>query len=188
MWAFFLKLRQYKNEGGSPPYCGLYGKVVVGIITNSDDRVPGVLQSLGLKISDRRFNTSEHLPKSPTLEDDVDFVILSYDVGHEKPDSRIFDAATSTLTDMLAHDEDGLTADNFEKLYIGDVLEKDFHGARAAGWHAFLLDRDGNTARKEFKRHIELLSGTKDNDEKKKTVMLVRSLKAISLLPGTFGR
>ena len=68
------------------------------------------------------------------LQEDINFVTLSYDVGSEKPHSSIFDAARA-----LAAEKD-VPAD--ECLHVGDDLEKDYYGARDAGWSALLLDRD----------------------------------------------
>jgi FMN phosphatase YigB (HAD superfamily) len=120
-----------------------YNRIVVGIITNSDDRVPSILESLGLKVGPRRVGQSSQYMAHSSVRKDIDFVVHSYDVGHEKPDRRIFDAATSLLTSTLAKDGQGITSDDFEKLYVGDDLEKDYEGAEAAGWHAVLLDRNG---------------------------------------------
>ncbi|KAF2818958.1 hypothetical protein CC86DRAFT_472388 [Ophiobolus disseminans] len=140
---FFQRLQSYKSSplGGSCPWP--VKKIIVGVITNSDDRVPGILESFGLRIDSRRFTTSSKPAKYTSVESDVDFVVLSYDVGHEKPDRRIFDAATTMLTEMVSGEQSGLTAEDFEKLYVGDDFKKDYDGARAAGWHAVLLDRDG---------------------------------------------
>lgn len=142
---FFLEIRNHttsqRPDGLEPSWP--YKKVVVGIITNSDDRVPGILESFGLKVGPRRFGKSSKAIITSSGRDDIDFVVLSYDVGHEKPDYRIFDAATSVLKETLASDENGANSDDFEKLYVGDDLEKDYHGAEAAGWHTVLLDRNG---------------------------------------------
>jgi FMN phosphatase YigB (HAD superfamily) len=119
-----------------------YKKIVVGVITNSDDRIPGILKSLGLKVGSKRFGKTAQYSAQPSAKNDIDFVVHSYDVGHEKPDKRIFNAATSVLSEILARDSEGLTSDEFEKLYIGDDAEKDYQGATAAGWHAVLVDRN----------------------------------------------
>lgn len=56
---------------------------------------------------------------------------ISSEVGHRKPSRRFFES----LVQMSA-----LTAG--EILYVGDDLENDYDGARAAGLHAILLDED----------------------------------------------
>jgi FMN phosphatase YigB (HAD superfamily) len=161
---FFRMLRKRKSRN-SP------SKIIVGIITNSDDRVPGILEDFGLIINSRRFVASAEPLKvrsksaemlfagsdedsrpspgtnprvrsaDPESHDDVDFVILSYDVGHEKPNRRMFDAASATLHEMLANHDSKLDASDFWKLYVGDDLNKDYMAARQAGWAAVLVDR-----------------------------------------------
>lgn len=63
--------------------------------------------------------------------DDIDFVALSYDVGAEKPDRKMFDAARE-LGGELEPDE---------CLHVGDDLVKDVQAAEAAGWHSVIVDR-----------------------------------------------
>jgi FMN phosphatase YigB (HAD superfamily) len=163
----FFRMLQKRRSRNTP------SKIIVGIITNSDDRVPGILNDFGLIINSRRFAASAEPPKvhsksletlfaasdedivpspgtnlrlrpaDPESHDDVDFVILSYDVGHEKPDRRIFDAASSTLQKVLAKHDPKLNASDFYKLYVGDDLNKDYVGAQRAGWGAMLVDRAG---------------------------------------------
>lgn len=77
---------------------------------------------------------------------------MSYDVGVEKPDERIFDAAE----DMLARITPGQVAAKagpvesqglLYKLYVGDEWEKDVIGASKAGWSAIFLEPEGTDAR-----------------------------------------
>ena len=73
---------------------------------------------------------------------DIDFAIMSYDVGFEKPDRRIFDAATDVLKSILTaegHADNSLA--DWSLLYIGDEMVKDGHGATQAGWNAAVVDR-----------------------------------------------
>jgi hypothetical protein len=123
-----------------------FEKTVVGIISNSDYRVPRILESQSLKVSKRRADgnspiTDFSLGDDLDSVDDIDFVVLSYDVGHEKPDRQIFDAATKLLAEGLKGNEKGLTVDDFDKLYVGDDIIKDYDAAKEAGWDALLLDR-----------------------------------------------
>lgn len=134
---FFKQLRNTRSETSQWPF----KNTVVGIITNSDDRVPGILDSFGLKIGPRRLGQADQRSEKATLEDDISFVVLSYDVGVEKPERKMFDAATDMLLRTLEGYEQNLKADSFERLYVGDELEKDYNGAQAAGWNAILLDR-----------------------------------------------
>jgi FMN phosphatase YigB (HAD superfamily) len=136
-----------KSAGGE---AWKYERVVVGVVTNSDDRVPGILKSFGLRIGKRRFAAEEGISKKEEekglireagtdagREEDVNFICLSYDVGFEKPDRRIFDAAISMLPSEC-------NINDFDKLYVGDELEKDYLGAKAAGWDSVLLKREWN--------------------------------------------
>lgn len=87
----------------------------VGVISNFDPRLHDLL-------------TDIDLPK-------FDFVTTSYEAGHEKPDPNIFKYATK------------LSSQNFEPheaLHIGNDVEKDFNGAKSAGWSAILVNSDAN--------------------------------------------
>lgn len=82
----------------------------LGVISNADGRVEGLLTELGLR---------SHF----------EVVIDSGDVGVEKPDPRIF---------RLALERMGV--EPHEAAYVGDVYEIDVVGARAAGLRPFLID------------------------------------------------
>ncbi|PSN66767.1 haloacid dehalogenase [Corynespora cassiicola Philippines] len=133
-----------KQQSTNSPW--KWDKTVVGIITNSDDRVSSILESFGLKVGPRRIGTSVQRSAQANLEEDISFVVLSYDVGLEKPDSRVFDAAVGMLRETLAASGAGAEGtpdvDDFEKLYVGDSLKHDYYGAKGAGWNALLLDRE----------------------------------------------
>lgn len=117
-----------------------YDRVVVGVVTNSDDRVPDVLSSLGLTVSPLRYGSDASPAQLVKGRDyDVDFHCLSYDVGAEKPDRRMFDAAEEMLR-RVAPEEDALS---WQKVHIGDEHAKDVAGALSVGWDAVLLDVDG---------------------------------------------
>lgn len=81
----------------------------VGVVSNADGRVRGLLASAGLL---------------PHLE----VVIDSSEVGVEKPDPRIFVAATDRLGVPPA-----------DCVYVGDIYAVDVLGARAAGMRAILI-------------------------------------------------
>ncbi|CAK7225811.1 hypothetical protein SCUCBS95973_005989 [Sporothrix curviconia] len=131
----------------------LYDRIVVGVITNSDDRVPGILSSFGVRVSPLRYGHAwpeEAGTKLPQQTDyDIDFHCMSYDVGVEKPDPAIFRAAESLVPSVLgggggastdSTDVDVLlNPENWDKVYVGDEAGKDVAGAQAAGWHAVLL-------------------------------------------------
>jgi hypothetical protein len=135
-----------------------WDKTIVSIITNSDSRVPSILESFGgLSIAARRFHTptKDYQRPSPISSDeDISFTILSYDVGHEKPSPQIFHAAEQMLRRML-HEQASSSSnygeiDSYEKLHVGDSLEKDYHGAEKAGWGRVLLQRDPADGEKEW--------------------------------------
>jgi FMN phosphatase YigB (HAD superfamily) len=136
---FFKMLRSRSSTSDAKVWP--WKKTVVGIITNSDDRVPGILESFGLKVGPRRVGTPDERKAEAALEDDISFVVLSYDVGVEKPKRAIFEAAYKSFQETLASKGDESNAQDWEKLYIGDSLEHDVVGANQAGWKALRLDR-----------------------------------------------
>jgi putative hydrolase of the HAD superfamily len=83
------------------------------VVSNWDSTLPGLLERLEL------------LPF-------FDGVVVSAVFGASKPSRAIFDEAV-----RLA----GVT--HADALHVGDSLVDDYHGARAAGLHALLLDRLG---------------------------------------------
>ena len=87
-------------------------KIILGIISNWDSRLISTLDSLELK-------------------DHFKFILPSAVVGSAKPDKKIFDEAIR-LSGVEPH----------EACHIGDEVKTDFDGARNAGIHAILLDRD----------------------------------------------
>ncbi|KAF9697061.1 hypothetical protein EKO04_004776 [Ascochyta lentis] len=157
-------------------------KTVVGIITNSDDRVPGILDSFGLKIGPRRVGTPDQRTAEGALEDDVSFVVLSYDVGVEKPERGIYDAAVDSLEETLAARDDGLKVDDFEKLHVGDSLKHDFLGAKRAGWKALMLDRSEKYKTVFAKKGKDLISTSVKNKSGDRTtrVAMIKNLQALS--------
>lgn len=112
----FLALRIAKKsipENANWPW----GKTIVNVLSNSDDRIVSVLESLGVSIG----------PGA-----DVEDVIVSYDVGAEKPDVRMFEYAA------------GRAPEDVVKVHLGDDVDKDAVAAMRAGsgWHGILLDRE----------------------------------------------
>jgi len=98
----------------------------------------------------------------------VDFTVLSYDVGAEKPDGRIFGAAEEMLgtllkredaADSLSSDADA-SAEGWNKVYVGDEYEKDVVGATRAGWKAVLVEReDAAGSGREQREGVKWLGG-----------------------------
>lgn len=127
-------------------------RLVVGVITNSDPRVPDVLSSLGLRVSPLRYGGETKGDREGQW--DVDFTVMSYDVGHEKPDRCIFEAAEKMLgEDLLSKPDAKETVHGAEwrKVYVGDEYEKDVVGAVGAGWNAVLIDREASTTRDDVR-------------------------------------
>lgn len=85
----------------------------LGVIANWDERLPALLEDLGLA---ERF----------------EILVASFEVGCEKPDPRIFRIALDRL-DLLAE----------EVLHIGDRRREDYEGAIAVGMEARILSRTG---------------------------------------------
>ncbi len=86
----------------------------LGVVSNWDERLPLLLERLGLAAS---FAT----------------IVCSAEAGVEKPDRRIFRRALERLA--VAPDE---------ALHVGDHRLEDVEGAIAAGMHAVQLDRRGS--------------------------------------------
>jgi REG-2-like HAD superfamily hydrolase len=133
---FFQQMKSWKRS--LSPEIGVK-TVVVGVLTNSDPRVAGVLNSLGLTVGD---GNTQH------LHNDLDFVLTSYDIGSEKPSPFVFaeaeEAARTTLglPKLQGKPPDDLACHTV-KVHIGDELHKDYWGAIRSGqsWDAILLDR-----------------------------------------------
>jgi putative hydrolase of the HAD superfamily len=88
----------------------------LAVVSNWDARLRGLLASLG-------------------LADAFEAIIISAEVGFEKPAPEIFDCALSAL---------GARAE--EAVHVGDSLDDDVRGALAAGVHAVHLDRGATRA------------------------------------------
>ncbi|MBI2900939.1 MAG: HAD family hydrolase [Planctomycetes bacterium] len=104
----------------------LRGRYRLGVISNSNGTVAGVLARLGLAAY---FET----------------VVDSHLEGVEKPDPRIFRIALERM---------GLAP--AEAIYVGDIYHIDVVGARAAGMDAILLDPGGLHLDKDCRRIADL--------------------------------
>ncbi|KAL2265898.1 hypothetical protein VTJ83DRAFT_5250 [Remersonia thermophila] len=138
-----IKEQQHRNQRSGPP------RILVGVITNSDDRVPSVLSSFGLRVSPARFGThfdpTELAQRQQSQPYDVDLHCMSYDVGVGKPDRRIFDAAVRMADELatsaalvksaVAEGDADPGHSSWLKIYVGDEYVKDVVGSREAGWY-----------------------------------------------------
>ncbi|KAK7076849.1 hypothetical protein SK128_011559 [Halocaridina rubra] len=86
----------------------------IGVISNSDERISGILCQLGLG----------HY---------FDFVLTSYSFSCSKPDPKIFTKALEAA---------GGEIQPSEALHIGDDVYRDYLGARACGWKSFLVTKN----------------------------------------------
>lgn len=125
-------------------------RLVIGVITNSDDRVPDVLSSFGLNVSPLRYGIPFEASTLQEKQYDIDFHCMSYDVGVEKPDRRIFNAADIMLSRIIKsryHETvSEFDLESWQKVYVGDEVAKDVVGATEAGWNPVLLDVEGKSS------------------------------------------
>jgi hypothetical protein len=141
-------------------------RITVGVITNSDDRVPNILSSLGLRVSPARFGTPFDPTEVAARQYDIDFHCMSYDVGFAKPDRRIFDAAEDMAGQLVAaqdaasHDRRGNGALPWLKVYVGDEYVNDVVGARGAGWNPVFVGTEEVLSGKEVFTDLENLGNT----------------------------
>ncbi|KAF7125627.1 hypothetical protein CNMCM5793_001866 [Aspergillus hiratsukae] len=134
---------------------GPFERVLVGLISNSDDRVPAVLKALGLSVGDVRADQGVESMRLPGFEergaavgsggkgaaaiDDVDLVITSYEAGEEKPSRVIFDVARRQGRRLLG--DEGESGNNWVCVHVGDDFDKDYRAALNAGWDGYYLPR-----------------------------------------------
>ncbi|KAK1777611.1 hypothetical protein QBC45DRAFT_184728 [Copromyces sp. CBS 386.78] len=123
------------------------GHVVLGVISNSDDRVGGILSSLGLDVSPLRFQRESkqdtHFESVRPVDGksyDVDFTVMSYDVEESKPHKLMWQAGEMLARRAVVH-ELGKFDESVPwlKLYVGDDIKKDIESAWGCGWNAVLL-------------------------------------------------
>ena len=160
-----------------------FDKIAIGVITNTDDRVPSVLTSLGLNVSPARYGTDLDAGASISPDNDIDFHCMSYDCGVEKPDKRIFEAAELMLARLLAS-QGGKTLDDakvdvqaWRKVQVGDDYAKDAVGAINAGWNAVFLDVGGESP--ELAKLEDHHSQTLDELFKDSPIVRVQSLQGL---------
>ena len=147
---FFDKMKRLKCNDESTPM-RMFNRVLIGIISNSDDRIPAVLKSLGLTVGDVRADERRLLGfegiskidadhKAENDNNDIDLVITSYEAGEVKPSRVIFDIAKRQAHRLMVR---GGENDIGEWVYVhvGDDDENDYGGAINAGWHSYLLLR-----------------------------------------------
>ncbi|KAJ5362432.1 hypothetical protein N7541_003276 [Penicillium brevicompactum] len=158
---FFARMREIKRSPTRQ-----FDRILLGIVSNSDDRVPAVLKALGLRVGNMRADqdlSSLELPGFETRggsdvhtsnlkgpqDVDLDLVITSYEAGEGKPSRMIFDVA-KRQAQLLASNHvyrDGSTdavvnkTDDWICVHVGDEYEKDYRAALDAGWESYLIPR-----------------------------------------------
>jgi len=115
------------------------GSVFFGVLSNSDTRLPDILRSFEYKVGNISANPEFEAGIKTPEDVDFQFIVLSYDVGHEKPAKEIFDTTESIVRKKLMQQDQA--DDQLVKLYVGDEVRKDGIGAQKAGWHAIVVDR-----------------------------------------------
>ncbi|KAK8087367.1 hypothetical protein PG994_002341 [Apiospora phragmitis] len=169
-----------------------FGQIVIGVVTNSDDRVPSILSSFGLNVSPLRYGTQisevdDGGKMFRTADYDIDFHCMSYDVGVEKPDKRIFESAEHMLAQVVAAREGKSTAaaeadtKAWQKVYVGDEHAKDVVGAMNAGWDPVLLDADGASSDDDTSKLTDFYGQTLAGSFKERAVLKVTSIRELVL-------
>ncbi|XP_049810801.1 rhythmically expressed gene 2 protein-like [Schistocerca nitens] len=92
---------------------------IIGVISNYDERLHCVLNSLDLN---KYFN----------------FVVTSYEAGIEKPSPKIFEKALALALKIDTHVTPSCS------LHIGDKVETDYVGAIGAHWHCALVTKSSD--------------------------------------------
>ncbi|PYH97096.1 hypothetical protein BO71DRAFT_427479 [Aspergillus ellipticus CBS 707.79] len=159
--AFFERLRGVKTPGKS---LGVFDRVIVGVVSNSDDRISGVLKSLGVRVGRGRVDggvlggferrelggiaaDSRSGASDGNAVDDIDLLVTSYEAGEEKPSPVIFQVVEREARRLFG-DEDG--DGQWDKVHVGDDFEKDYRAAVDAGWKGYFLSRgEGSGASSE---------------------------------------
>ncbi|XP_050388766.2 haloacid dehalogenase-like hydrolase domain-containing protein 3 [Patella vulgata] len=86
--------------------------VKMGVISNFDERLEKIL-------------------KNVAISHQFDFILTSTKAGFEKPDVKIFQKALE-IAGVEAQDA----------VHVGDNIEKDYFGARNAGWRSYVVSQE----------------------------------------------
>ena len=113
--------------------------IIVGVVSNADERYgDSILPMLD-------------------LADKLSFMVFSKEVGEEKPQRKIFDAAVHAAEPWLVKERrwgaDAAPLIPSEVLHIGNDFDKDYVGATNAGFKAVLIDRFKNGEGEEWARN-----------------------------------
>ena len=112
--------------------------IVCGVVSNADERYGDSILPM-LDLADR-----------------LSFMVFSKEVGEEKPQKKIFEAAIHAAEPWLVKEkrwgEKAAPLIPSEVLHIGNDFDKDFLGAQEAGFQAVLIDRFKNGEGDEWAR------------------------------------
>lgn len=115
--------------------------------------VPGAIELLdrlrehkyNIGVLSNGFTSVQHAKLTNTgLASKVDLMVLSDDIGINKPDTRLYRHAMERAGDT----------DPRHHLMIGDNPDTDIRGALDSGWDAILLDRTGKAAPEWAETHL----------------------------------
>ncbi|XP_068971873.1 rhythmically expressed gene 2 protein-like [Bombus flavifrons] len=101
-------------------------ELILGVISNFDERLEAILE-------DTRIRSY------------FSFVLTSYDLGVEKPDTLIFDEAL-----RLTKKRHSINISPQQAIHIGDSVNNDYIGAKDAKWNAILIQHDNDGNQKEI--------------------------------------
>ena len=157
---FLVRMRELRALSGGP-----FQHIVVGVISNSDDRVPDMLKALGLRVGYLRADqdsSSMALPgfedrggvsKSGRVEDngpasntcalqiDLDLDMVSFEAGEEKRSRFIFDVAEREARLLLQGSAGGERSHDDEpwtRIHVGDDYEQRCC-TRCRRWQSYLV-------------------------------------------------
>lgn len=166
---FMARMRGAKRGLTQKQRFGPFEKVLVGVISNSDDRVPGVLKSLGLAVGDTRADQGVSSMRLAGFEErsssskqgdneinDLDLIITSYEAGEEKPSPAIFDVARQQAMRHVGASSE--SASQWTCVHVGDDYSKDYQAAVNAGWDGYYLPREGKGQNQQDTKRIRSLT------------------------------
>lgn len=101
-------------------------ELILGVISNFDERLEAILEDIRIRSY-------------------FSFVLTSYDLGVEKPDTLIFDEAL-----RLTKKRHSINISPQQAIHIGDSVNNDYIGAKDAKWNAILIQHDNDGNQKEI--------------------------------------
>ncbi|EPS44755.1 hypothetical protein H072_1265 [Dactylellina haptotyla CBS 200.50] len=151
--AILSDLRTIADKTRAGEQDWMFKTITLGVITNSDDRVINVLQDLDITVNfQTSVSSSGEVKLLPVgagnpedrkhLEKKVDLVTTSYQVGVEKPNKGIFDAAITSAKQVvnLYYGEGEAERGGWYWCHIGDEVRGDIVGTMRAGGVGVLYD------------------------------------------------